>query len=394
MTRLLTLSAGFLLACGLAATSPSTLAGPLTDAVTGGRTQLALRLRYEYVDQQNPLDVARALTLRTALGYTTGSWQNLQLFAELEHVADLVDDYSPTPPPQRYSVVPDPAGTEMNLWGIRYSGMPGLTATAGRARLALDNARWIGNVGWRQNEQTYDGAFLQYQPNAQFNLQAAQFHNVNSIFATNMDVETTVLNGRWSPTASLALTAYGYRLRPGPGDLHSDTYGLRVVGSAALIHALRIAYVLEAARQDARTAGGNFDAPYHLGEITVTGAPIQVAAGQETLGSDAGQYAVQTPLATLHAHNGWVDIFLTTPATGLRDRYLRATGKLGPVSWMVVHHWFDADQGNARYGRELDAQLTMPLANGASAGLKYGRYTAETLAVDSDKAWVWLAYGF
>ena len=27
----------------------------------------------------------------------------------------------------------------------------------GRQRLILDNARFIGNVGWRQNEQTYDG---------------------------------------------------------------------------------------------------------------------------------------------------------------------------------------------------------------------------------------------
>ena len=34
---------------------------------------------------------------------------------------------------------------------------------------------------------------------------------------------------------------------------------------------------------------------------------------------------LQTPLATLHAFNGWADMFLTTPANGLQDLYFRAS---------------------------------------------------------------------
>ena len=41
-----------------------------------------------------------------------------------------------------------------------------------------------------------------------------------------------------------------------------------------------------------------------------------LTAGYEELGSDGGVAAFQTPLATLHAFNGWADLFLTTPGDG------------------------------------------------------------------------------
>src|SRR5207342_611283 len=34
-------------------------------------------------------------------------------------------------------------------------------ATLGRQRLQFDNQRWIGNSGWRQNEQTFDAVALE-----------------------------------------------------------------------------------------------------------------------------------------------------------------------------------------------------------------------------------------
>ena len=70
------------------------------------------------------------------------------------NVSALVDDYAPEN--EGYSVVADPEGAEVNQYGLRYDGVPGLAATLGRSKLILDNARWVGNVGWRQNEQTFD----------------------------------------------------------------------------------------------------------------------------------------------------------------------------------------------------------------------------------------------
>ena len=40
---------------------------------------------------------------------------------------------------------------------------------------------------------------------------------------------------------------------------------------------------------------------------------LEFKLGYEELGSNAGLYGLQTPLATLHAFNGWADKFLVTP---------------------------------------------------------------------------------
>lgn len=54
----------------------------------------------------------------------------------------------------------DPAGVELNQLWLAWKGERG-GATLGRQRLQLDNQRWVGNSGWRQNEQTFDALVTQ-----------------------------------------------------------------------------------------------------------------------------------------------------------------------------------------------------------------------------------------
>lgn len=370
---------------------------PLGTALREGRLQLDLRLRYETVHQDNALEDAEALSLRTRLGYTTQPWNRLQAFVELENVDALVDDYSGTPPPQRFSVIPDPEGTELNQWGLRYSGGPGWEARIGRGRLNFDNARWIGSVGWRQNEQTFDGVFLKATPRADLSLNAAYLRRVRSIFFTSVSLEGVLLNAQWVVSPALSLTAYGYGLdyeQPTAATPDADTAGLRVNGHYPLGAGWALQVTAEAAQQSATTASGDFDALYALGELGLSHQGCSLTMSYESLGSDDGRYAVMTPLATLHAHNGWNDVFLVTPATGLRDLHVRLGGSFGKTAWLMKVHDFRADVGGARYGRELNLQLTRPLGDGLSGGLKYGAYRADALAVDTDKAWAWLQYQF
>ncbi|MGL1204265.1 alginate export family protein, partial [Vibrio parahaemolyticus] len=35
------------------------------------------------------------------------------------------------------------------------------TITVGRQRITLDDQRWVGNAGWRQNEQRFDAARIE-----------------------------------------------------------------------------------------------------------------------------------------------------------------------------------------------------------------------------------------
>lgn len=365
----------------------------LAAALTTGTTSLDLRLRYESVDQDNPaLKEADAVTLRTALGYTTKPYQNLTAFVELENVSAVVDDYAPAHP--GYSIVADPEGAEVNQWGVRYAGIAGLTATLGRSKLILDNARWVGNVGWRQNEQTFDGVFLKYAASPTVSLQYAYLSNVNTITATNVDLDGHVLNASWTYSPALALTGYGYWLDYAADTATDfDTVGLRASGSVPM-SSFKLVYSAEYASQDAETASADFSADYVLGEVGIVLAPVTIKLGYEQLGSDDGQFGLQTPLATKHAFNGWADMFLNTPSAGLEDTYVSVSGKALKAAWVLVYHQFDANEGSAAFGDEWDAQVTLPVSDKLSAGIKYATYAADELAVDTDKLWVWAQFKF
>ena len=110
-----------------------------------------------------------------------------------------------------------------------------------------------------------------------------------------------------------------------------------------------------------------------------------------------GVFGFATPLATLHNFNGWADVFLGTPTDGLTDMYASVSGKLGGGKWMVAYHEFDADEGSADYGDELDISFAKSFGKHYSAGVKYAAYSAgdaSTGKVDTDKVWLWLGAKF
>ena len=52
-------------------------------------------------------------------------------------------------------MVPDPENIELNCLQIAWQ-KNGNGIVLGRQRINLDDQRWVGSVGWRQNEQTFD----------------------------------------------------------------------------------------------------------------------------------------------------------------------------------------------------------------------------------------------
>jgi hypothetical protein len=70
------------------------------------------------------------------------------------------DSYNPYPVAGK-TVIADPVGTELNRAQVSYSGN-GFTGIVGRQRILLNNRRFVGNVGWRKNEQTYGAFTLKY----------------------------------------------------------------------------------------------------------------------------------------------------------------------------------------------------------------------------------------
>ena len=135
-----------------------------TDAPIGGKVNLDMCLRYEYIDQDNARKDANTFTLRTRLGYNTAKFKGFNAMVEVENNALIVNDFNSGPggnSKTEYSVVADPEATEVNQAFLEFDGIPDTPLKVGRQRIILDNARFVGNVGFRQLEQTFDAARIE-----------------------------------------------------------------------------------------------------------------------------------------------------------------------------------------------------------------------------------------
>ena len=140
--------------------STGSAATTLTEAIKDGEAGLSFRLRYEDVDVDfdSPAlqDDNDALTLRTRLNYKTAAFNGVTAFLEVDDISAADDDYNDAVNSEPGPPIADPEGTEVNQVWLNYRQWE-TDFRWGRQRITLNNHRFIGNVGWRQNEQTYDG---------------------------------------------------------------------------------------------------------------------------------------------------------------------------------------------------------------------------------------------
>ena len=175
-----------------------------------------------------------------------------------------------------------------------------------------------------------------------------------------------------------------------------DTYGFSFNGGTKLADT-SVLYGMEYATQTSETATTDFDADYLMLQAGVKLEAVTLKLGYESLGSDDGQYGFATPLATLHKFNGWADTFLNTPAQGLVDVSVTATGKLAGGAWSVIYHDFSADEESTEVddlGSEIDLSYVRKFEGGYSAGIKYAAYSGDSGRQDTDKLWIWTSASF
>lgn len=383
---------------GLAAAAPATPAA----AFAAGKFSLNLRLRYESVEQIGLRD-ADALTLRTRLGFATAPWQGFKAFIEAEDItAADGDSYSQSglnPSGAGRAVIADPETTELNQLYLAYA-REHTTVTIGRQRLVLDNARFIGDVAWRQNLQTFDAVVVQDQSLGQTTLTYAYLSQINRVFGDRHP------QGKWASHSQLfnasyrgwsggTLAGYVYLLDfPNAAANSCATTGASLTGTVPVTTQLKFTYRVEAATQsDYGSSPLSYTARYHVVEAGLTHAAASLTLGDELLGSDHN-VGFKTPLATLHAFNGWADLFLATPAAGLDDRYLKATGNLpGAVALVAAYHWYQSDANAADLGREFNLQLSRKLTPALTALVKFAEFHHQSATFpDVQKSWVQLEY--
>ncbi|MDO9477947.1 MAG: alginate export family protein [Pseudohongiella sp.] len=394
MNSVAIIGAGVFAAGQLQAAEEQTLA----QALSAGKTTVNFRLRSEQVDDDLFTRSAHAGTLRSRLTYGSAAWQGWDLNLELDHVAHVSDDkFNSTRNSKPFlPQIPDPDGADLNQANLRYR-QGAATFTVGRQRLLRDNQRFVGGVGWRQNEQTYDAASVAYKVSEEVQIDYAWVNSTRRIFGPDagnpppaLDSNHHLLNAAWQVNSGLRAGAYLYALEfDDSALLSSNTAGVFVQGTSAQ-DGFALDYRLEVARQqDNKNNPRDYSTDYYLGSVGTTFGVTKIAAAYEVLGADASaNVAMQTPLATLHAFQGWADKFLTTPANGMRDTYISAQHKIGKVDLMAVWHDYKADRGGASYGSEWNLQASTSINANLSLMLKYADYQADKFGTDAQKLWV------
>lgn len=446
---------------------------PQSDTIGGalinnGKADFMLRLRYEDVTDDIPdasplsdTDKAYGLFSRVAAGWTTGRYHGFYFRVQGEagikmgsdKALNLDDDFRVPPPPainrinEGYGVIPDNEYAEWNEAYVGWRNVGSCTNSPdlcdgnfsvklGRQEIIYDNHRWVGNILWRNNFQSFDAFRIDATPVKNLNISYSYIDTVRRAFGSDsifykfdMD-EGHLINASYTFPDIGKLSLYGYMLdfddnrrtpfEEGTGmappfvgatSFDSDTFGARWSGTHQLWERTDILTDFEYANQDpSDDAASNLDDnDYYnielgvrfggtrvdgLGLMPIGEPTFQLKVGQEVLEGN-GENGLQTPLSTIHAFQGWADKFVAapggtvTPNGGIEDtsinlEVLGLFGKwIGKNKINVVYHDYEADKkvnGLSEYGEEWNFLWGKPNLFGMDGLLglvKYADYSED-----------------
>ncbi len=367
------------------------------------------RARYEHVEQDGLAADAEALTVRVRAGVqaSTGPWTAL---VEAQGTMAVIDDYydglhgAATRP-----LVADPENIALYRAQLQYN-TKALAVTAGRQRIALDDERFVGNVAFRQNAQTFDAVRVELAPLKGLKADLTYAWDVRTIWGVEgigarqqaVGGDNVFANLSYAtPVGTLTGFAYlidqdevavqGYRLS-------SQSYGVRLAGAQKLSATAKLSYQASYAIQSEYGRNPNdYRASYYLLDAGFEVSGFRLGAGYEVLGADkgVGLTSFQFPLGTNFKFQGWADKFLTTPPGGVRDLYgsvgygWKAAGPFKGVTLQAVYHRFESDRLVRHYGDEFDLLASGKLGR-TTVSLRYADYQADRFATDTRKWWLQL----
>jgi hypothetical protein len=355
-------------------------------AVVHGKPTLNVRLRVELADAdlkgpgQTGLDRSEAYTLRTRLGYGTKPWKGFMVYAEAENTtAVATNQYNNGTEGggTGQTQISDPTNTEVNQVFLNFKRKEwrDTNITLGRQRIVLDDARFIGNVGWRQNEQTFDavrGSTSLGVEDLEFGYTYMRY--VRRIFGDQGSSVNThdwrannhVFHGSYKGFDAVDITAFAYLLEFNRANGNSSaSVGFRLTGSPEITDDLKLIYEASYAYQtDYENNPVDYNTHYFMGKLALAESDLgTLGIGYELLGSDDGDARFVTPLATAHKFNGWADVFLDNGGvSGLQDFFASYSPKLPwKFKGSLVYHHFWSDHRSNSLGDEIDAILKRPI---------------------------------
>ncbi len=380
--------------------SPPAAEPTISDAIAGGKLLLEVRARYEYVDQANLAKRGRSLSERMRIGWETADWRGFKALVEFEDVrhADY-GHYNVAVPggaslngKTAYPIINDPSVTELNRGQLTWTPSANLTLTAGRQRVLIDDQRFIGNVGWRQDEQTFDGVRTDLAF-GRFKATYAYLTRVNRILGElkDWDSDSHLVNVTWSPAEQLRLEGFVYALDFSNSAANSSiTKGVRASGKT-WVGLYQLAYDATWARQsDWRNTPAPYDLDYWQVDAAGTFDIWTAKLDYEVLDGN-GTRGFTTPLATTHGFQGWADAWVQplggnkSFVDGLKDFNvtLNVKPRFKLAYWfntdlIVRYHDFNDQRTGAALAHEWDAQLQAAITPKLTAALKWADFKRES----------------
>lgn len=272
-------------------------ANPAPPATPADPWSFDLRYRHESVSDDAFDRDAEADTLRLRAGFKHAFGRGWTGFIEAEGVAELNDRFNSGANGQtQYPVVLDARALEVNQVWMDWRGAS-FGTRLGRQRIVLDNARFIGNVGWRQNEQTFDAAHLEWKPTQDLQVQGYWLGTVHRPAGDNARdplARERKLDGRLLRTRNTlpngALVAYGYWIEDREvRSASTRTVGLRWTAAWPLHEGWKFGTTLEAAQQAPYAAASGDNIYYGLIEPRIEYGPYAFRLGWERLGANSGR---------------------------------------------------------------------------------------------------------
>ena len=125
-------------------------------AITDAKPIIHSTARWEY-GKANGLDHSHGATLRTRFGVQSGTYRGFTGLVEgVNTFSAFSSEYfdAQAPNVRGQTPVADPERTDVNRFWLKFAKeeWAGSSLKGGRQRIKLDDDRWIGNVGWRQDE--------------------------------------------------------------------------------------------------------------------------------------------------------------------------------------------------------------------------------------------------
>jgi hypothetical protein len=392
----------------------------LSDAITGGTFSGNFKLRWEYVEQENNLRDANALTLRSLVGYETKPLNGFSVTAQVYGLSPFNDDYNdlkkgdPTASRREYSVIADPEDYDFHQVYLQWANATN-NVKLGRQGMVLDNWRYVGDVRFRQNWQVFNGLSLVNTSLSKTTINLAHFEQVKQITTKIQNGSFEIANIKYAFTPTTSLVGYGY-FNDWDGraleTTSNQTLGLRFDGSEKINDKWKVLYTAEYAKQDDYKNGSDLiDNYYYLIGAGIGHGDWFVRVNQEKLseGKNSLGPAFQTQLGTNHLFQGWTDLFLTTPNAGIEDTMIIAGGKFMGAKLIAEYHFINADRhfntigggtGN-QFGKELNVGVYKPFTKQITGAVEYARFVEDDKAAGigarkptTEKIWLTAMYAF